>query len=165
MVFVGQTTKYVFATHPGDVFWCTADCGWVTGHSYVTYGQFLLLQFVLLQFVLLHMQVGGCSCIPRAGKVSAARSSLIMSQHSRAPTRLPMLPASLQARCCSAPRALCLRECPPTPRPRAAGKWWTSGRQEDASAMKGRAWMSALASRRCAAGRRSAVGPASRTCP
>ncbi len=39
MVFVGQTTKYVFAVHPGDVFWCTADCGWVTGHSYVTYGE------------------------------------------------------------------------------------------------------------------------------
>ena len=35
----GQTTKYVFAVHPGDVFWCTADCGWVTGHSYVTYGE------------------------------------------------------------------------------------------------------------------------------
>lgn len=38
MVFVGTTTKYVFAVHPQDVFWCTADCGWVTGHSYVTYG-------------------------------------------------------------------------------------------------------------------------------
>ncbi|PRW33545.1 acetyl-coenzyme A chloroplastic glyoxysomal isoform X1 isoform B [Chlorella sorokiniana] len=41
MVFVGQTSKYVFAVHPGDVFWCTADCGWVTGHSYVTYGPLL----------------------------------------------------------------------------------------------------------------------------
>lgn len=38
MVYAGITTKYVFAVHPGDTFWCTADCGWVTGHSYVTYG-------------------------------------------------------------------------------------------------------------------------------
>jgi acetyl-CoA synthetase len=32
------TTKYVFDLQPGDVFWCTADIGWVTGHSYVVYG-------------------------------------------------------------------------------------------------------------------------------
>jgi acetyl-CoA synthetase len=32
------TTKYVFDLRDDDVFWCTADCGWVTGHSYITYG-------------------------------------------------------------------------------------------------------------------------------
>jgi acetyl-CoA synthetase len=32
------TTKYVFDLKPEDVFWCTADVGWVTGHSYVVYG-------------------------------------------------------------------------------------------------------------------------------
>jgi acetyl-CoA synthetase len=32
------TTKYVFDLKDGDVFWCTADIGWVTGHSYVVYG-------------------------------------------------------------------------------------------------------------------------------
>lgn len=32
------TTKYVFDLKPDDVYWCTADCGWVTGHSYITYG-------------------------------------------------------------------------------------------------------------------------------
>jgi acetyl-CoA synthetase len=32
------TTKYVFDLHEEDVFWCTADVGWVTGHSYVVYG-------------------------------------------------------------------------------------------------------------------------------
>ena len=32
------TTKYVFDLHEQDVFWCTADIGWVTGHSYVVYG-------------------------------------------------------------------------------------------------------------------------------
>ncbi|MFQ5498506.1 MAG: acetate--CoA ligase [Candidatus Zixiibacteriota bacterium] len=32
------TTKYVFDLKDDDVFWCTADCGWVTGHSYIVYG-------------------------------------------------------------------------------------------------------------------------------
>jgi acetyl-CoA synthetase len=32
------TTKYVFDLRPDDVYWCTADIGWVTGHSYVVYG-------------------------------------------------------------------------------------------------------------------------------
>ncbi len=32
------TTKYVFDLHEEDIFWCTADIGWVTGHSYVVYG-------------------------------------------------------------------------------------------------------------------------------
>jgi acetyl-CoA synthetase len=32
------TTKYVFDLRDDDVYWCTADCGWVTGHSYVVYG-------------------------------------------------------------------------------------------------------------------------------
>jgi len=35
---VYATTKYVFDLKEGDVFWCTADIGWVTGHSYIVYG-------------------------------------------------------------------------------------------------------------------------------
>jgi acetyl-CoA synthetase len=35
---VYATMKYVFDIKDNDVFWCTADCGWVTGHSYITYG-------------------------------------------------------------------------------------------------------------------------------
>jgi acetyl-CoA synthetase len=35
---VAATTKFVFDIKPEDVFWCTADVGWVTGHSYVVYG-------------------------------------------------------------------------------------------------------------------------------
>ena len=38
MVFTATTFKHVFDYHDGDVWWCTADCGWVTGHSYVVYG-------------------------------------------------------------------------------------------------------------------------------
>jgi acetyl-CoA synthetase len=38
MVYTAVTHKYVFDYHDGDVFWCTADIGWVTGHSYIVYG-------------------------------------------------------------------------------------------------------------------------------
>jgi acetyl-CoA synthetase len=37
-VFVAMTHQYVFDYHDGDVYWCTADVGWVTGHSYIVYG-------------------------------------------------------------------------------------------------------------------------------
>jgi len=33
-----MTHKYIFDYHDGDIFWCTADVGWVTGHSYIVYG-------------------------------------------------------------------------------------------------------------------------------
>ncbi len=38
MVYASMTHKYVFDYHDGDVYWCTADVGWVTGHSYILYG-------------------------------------------------------------------------------------------------------------------------------
>ncbi len=38
MVFTYVTMKYIFDIKPEDVFWCTADIGWVTGHSYIVYG-------------------------------------------------------------------------------------------------------------------------------
>ncbi len=38
MVYAALTHEYVFDYHPGDVYWCTADVGWVTGHSYIVYG-------------------------------------------------------------------------------------------------------------------------------
>ncbi|XP_075757601.1 acetyl-coenzyme A synthetase, cytoplasmic isoform X2 [Pelodiscus sinensis] len=38
MIFTAATFKYVFDHHPEDVYWCTADIGWITGHSYLTYG-------------------------------------------------------------------------------------------------------------------------------
>ena len=38
MVFAAMTHEYVFDYHPGDIYWCTADVGWVTGHSYIVYG-------------------------------------------------------------------------------------------------------------------------------
>ena len=38
LVFASMTHQYVFDYHPGDIYWCTADVGWVTGHSYIVYG-------------------------------------------------------------------------------------------------------------------------------
>ena len=38
MVYATLTHEYVFDYHPGDIFWCTADVGWVTGHTYIVYG-------------------------------------------------------------------------------------------------------------------------------
>ena len=38
LVYAAMTHQYVFDYHPGDIYWCTADVGWITGHSYVLYG-------------------------------------------------------------------------------------------------------------------------------
>ena len=38
LVYVSLTHQYVFDYHDGDVYWCSADIGWVTGHSYIIYG-------------------------------------------------------------------------------------------------------------------------------
>ena len=38
LVFAALTHQYVFDHHDGDIYWCTADVGWVTGHSYIVYG-------------------------------------------------------------------------------------------------------------------------------
>jgi len=38
MVYTSHTFKHIFDYHEGDVYWCTADIGWITGHSYITYG-------------------------------------------------------------------------------------------------------------------------------
>jgi len=42
MVYAAHTTQWVFDLKPEDIFWCTADIGWITGHSYVVYGPLAL---------------------------------------------------------------------------------------------------------------------------
>ena len=42
LLFAALTTKWTFDLKPDDVFWCTADIGWVTGHTYITYGPLAL---------------------------------------------------------------------------------------------------------------------------
>ncbi len=38
LLYAAMTHKYVFDYHDGEIYWCTADIGWVTGHSYIVYG-------------------------------------------------------------------------------------------------------------------------------
>lgn len=38
LLYAMLTHRYVFDYHPGDIYWCTADVGWITGHSYIVYG-------------------------------------------------------------------------------------------------------------------------------
>lgn len=38
LLYAATTFKYVFDYHVGDIYWCTADVGWITGHTYVVYG-------------------------------------------------------------------------------------------------------------------------------
>ena len=38
LLYAAMTHKYVFDYQEGEVYWCTADVGWVTGHSYIVYG-------------------------------------------------------------------------------------------------------------------------------
>lgn len=38
LIYGASTFKYVFDYKPNDVYWCTADIGWITGHTYVVYG-------------------------------------------------------------------------------------------------------------------------------
>jgi acetyl-CoA synthetase len=38
LTYAAMTHKYVFDYHDGDIYWCTADVGWVTGHTYIVYG-------------------------------------------------------------------------------------------------------------------------------
>ncbi len=38
LVYASMTHQYIFDYHDGDIYWCTADVGWVTGHSYIVYG-------------------------------------------------------------------------------------------------------------------------------
>ena len=42
MVYTSTTHHYIFDYHPGDIYWCTADIGWITGHSYIIYGLSLI---------------------------------------------------------------------------------------------------------------------------
>lgn len=42
MVQTYATTRFTFDLHPDDIFWCTADPGWVTGHSYIVYGPLMM---------------------------------------------------------------------------------------------------------------------------
>ena len=47
LVYTSYTHELIFDYNPGDIYWCTADLGWITGHSYIVYGLFLIEQLRL----------------------------------------------------------------------------------------------------------------------
>ena len=85
MVYAATTVKYVFDTKPGDVYWCTADCGWITGHTYLTYGP-LLNGVATVVFE-------GVPTYPDAGRCWQVVEKLKVTQFYTAPTAIRALMA------------------------------------------------------------------------
>ena len=82
LTYVNCTFREVFDIKQDDVFWCTADVGWITGHSYVLYGP--------LSNGTTTVMFEGCRNI-RAGRVPDISSTSIMSPFS-IPHRQPFAP-------------------------------------------------------------------------
>jgi acetyl-CoA synthetase len=59
MVYTAYTLKNVFNYEDNDIFWCTADIGWITGHSYILYGPLLngATTVILKEFLLIQITV------------------------------------------------------------------------------------------------------------
>lgn len=88
MVMAGVTTKYVFDLQPGDVYWCTADCGWITGHTYLTYGPLLNgAQSVIFEGVPTYPDASRCWQIVEKHKVMLVDSQ--GTRYSTLPTKGP----------------------------------------------------------------------------
>jgi len=77
------TTKFVFDIHDDDVFWCTADIGWVTGHSYIVYGP-LCNGFTSVMFE-------GVPTFPDAGRFWQIVEKFKVTQFYTAPTAIRSL--------------------------------------------------------------------------
>ncbi|MFD1508687.1 acetate--CoA ligase [Lacimonas salitolerans] len=83
LVFAAMTQQYTFDYHDGDIFWCTADVGWVTGHSYIIYGP-LANGATTLMFE-------GVPTYPDAGRFWAVCEKHRVNQFYTAPTALRAL--------------------------------------------------------------------------
>ena len=85
LVYAAMTHQYTFDYHDGDVFWCTADVGWVTGHSYIIYGP-LANGATTLMFE-------GVPTFPDAGRFWEVIAKHKVSQFYTAPTAIRALMA------------------------------------------------------------------------
>ncbi|MCK0121761.1 acetate--CoA ligase [Loktanella sp. F6476L] len=85
IVYASMTHQYTFDYHDGDVFWCTADVGWVTGHSYIVYGP-LANGATTLMFE-------GVPTYPDAGRFWAVCEEHKVNQFYTAPTAIRALMA------------------------------------------------------------------------
>jgi acetyl-CoA synthetase len=71
MVYASITHKYIFDCHPSDVYWCTADIGWVTGHTYIVFGPLLNhATSVMFEGVPTHPDAGRCWAVCDKYKVN-----------------------------------------------------------------------------------------------
>ncbi|MEO1640671.1 MAG: acetate--CoA ligase [Pseudomonadota bacterium] len=83
IVYAAMTHQYTFDYHDGDIFWCTADVGWVTGHSYIVYGP-LANGATTLMFE-------GVPTFPDAGRFWAVCEKHKVNQFYTAPTAIRAL--------------------------------------------------------------------------
>lgn len=86
MVYTGYTFENVFQYDAGDVFWCTADVGWITGHSYVVYGPLLCGATIVMY--------EGTPFFPDAGRLWDIVDSYGVTHFYTAPTAIRALQAS-----------------------------------------------------------------------
>ncbi|TRD15391.1 acetate--CoA ligase [Palleronia caenipelagi] len=83
LVYASMTHEYIFDYHEGDIYWCTADVGWVTGHSYIVYGP-LANGATTLMFE-------GVPTYPDAGRFWAVCAKHKVTQFYTAPTAIRAL--------------------------------------------------------------------------
>ena len=86
LTYAAMTHELVFDYHQGDVFWCTADVGWVTGHSYVVYGPLANGATTIM--------VEGVPTYPDAGRFWAVCEKYKVNQFYTAPTAIRALMAA-----------------------------------------------------------------------
>jgi acetyl-CoA synthetase len=83
LAYVTGTSKYVQDIHPEDVYWCMADIGWITGHSYIVYGPLALAATSVL--------FEGVPTYPDAGRAWRIAERLDVNIFHTAPTTIRML--------------------------------------------------------------------------
>ncbi len=81
--YVTGTSKYVQDIHPEDVYWCMADIGWITGHSYIVYGPLSLAATTVMY--------EGVPTYPDAGRAWRIAEQLAVNIFHTAPTTIRML--------------------------------------------------------------------------
>ncbi|MCZ6873404.1 MAG: acetate--CoA ligase [bacterium] len=83
LAYVTGTSKYVQDIHPTDVYWCMADIGWITGHSYIVYGP--------LSLAATSVMFEGVPTYPDAGRAWRIAERLEVNIFHTAPTTIRML--------------------------------------------------------------------------
>jgi acetyl-CoA synthetase len=86
MVFTAMSHRHIFDYHDGDIYWCTADIGWVTGHSYIVYGP--------LANGAISIMFEGIPTYPDAGRFWDVVDKYQVTQFYTAPTAIRALMAS-----------------------------------------------------------------------